>query len=105
MKKLLHEKNLLIVKSISELSIKDKRKVFTILRKLPTRNHNIILPKYLGITLGEFCTVQVLLTDSKRKLKDFLNEQYRILNLDLFEKKSLIEKKYDDKINHQNSFC
>jgi hypothetical protein len=68
--KLVHEKNLRIVSIVGKMSVKDKRKVFSILRKAqPLEGTNYILPEFYGITLGEFCTAHVLKTDSKRKSK------------------------------------
>jgi len=70
MTKLVHEKNLQIVAAVGGMSVKDKRKVFAILRKAyPLKGTNYILPGFHGITLGEFCTAHVLQTDNKRKNK------------------------------------
>jgi len=63
-------KNKEIVQSVSNMSVKDKRKIFSVLRKSqPFEGINIIFPEFAGITLGEFCTAHVLQTDNKRKRK------------------------------------
>ena len=68
MKKLVYEKNRLLVGLVGSMSVKDKRKVFSIIRKAhPLPDLNYILPQFHGITLGEFCTAHVLQTDNKRK--------------------------------------
>jgi len=82
---LLHERNLIIVQHIADLSIKDKRKVFVMLRKMDGPNANYMFPKYFGATVGEFCTVQVLINDSKRKFKEYLAKQCAEMNLGLFD--------------------
>jgi hypothetical protein len=83
---LIHEKNLILVKNISELSIKDKRKVFSSLRKIENDgNINFLFPSCFGVTIAEFCTIQVLLNDSKRKFKDTLLKQHGDMHLGLFE--------------------
>ena len=67
---LIQGKNAYLVKLVSEMSVKDKRKVFAILRKArPLTDLNYIFPQFHGITLGEFCTAHVLQTDNKRKTK------------------------------------
>lgn len=85
LKRLIHEKNLIQVKNISELSIKDKRKVFASLRKIEDNHHfNYLFPMCFGVTIAEFCTIQVLLNDSKRKFKDNLSQQHDKMHLGLF---------------------
>ena len=68
---LMHERNLIMVRKISELTIKDKRKVYNALRQLPSENSSYLFPMFFGATVGEFCTVQVLMSDSKRKFKEY----------------------------------
>jgi hypothetical protein len=84
---LIHERNLILVQHISDLSIKDKRKLFSLLRKVSNKHHNFMFPQFFGATIGEFCTVQVLLNDSKRKFKEYLNKQCADMNLGIFEEK------------------
>lgn len=86
--RLIHEKNLILVKNISELSIKDKRKVFAALRKMGDHTHkNFLFPSCFGVTLAEFCTVQVLVNDSKRKFKEALLQQNKEMHLGFFHTK------------------
>jgi hypothetical protein len=74
-KQLLHEKNTIIIKLISDLTIKSKRHVYNIIRlNNPKHSNHLILP-YSACTLGEFCVTQVLINDSKRKFKDYLEKQ------------------------------
>jgi hypothetical protein len=82
---LIHERNLIMVQHISELSIKDKRKVFTILRRMDKTHKNFIFPQFFGATIGEFCTTQVLLNDCKKKFKEHLDKQCVEMNLGLFD--------------------
>lgn len=51
------------------LSIKEKRRVFTIIRRHHQQhgNNNILFPKHGALTLAEFCTFYVVLTDNRRK--------------------------------------
>lgn len=72
-KRLLCEKNNLVITQISELSVKHKRKVFGLLRKETPTHANYLFLQYSACTLGEFCTTQVLLSDGKRKFKDFVS--------------------------------
>ena len=84
--RLIHEKNLILVKNISELSIKDKRRVFASLRKIDDGQHfNFLFPACFGVTVAEFCTIQVLMNDSKRKFRDNLSRQHGEMHLGLFE--------------------
>lgn len=67
-KALLHTKNQIIMQNIRELSVKDKRRIFAILRKhQPFEGSNYILPQYQCMTLGEFCVGHLLQSDTKRK--------------------------------------
>jgi hypothetical protein len=86
MNHLLHERNLILVKNVTDMSIKNKRKIFACLRQLPNNQSlNFLFPVYFGVTIAEFCTIQVLLNDSKRKFRDSINKQYKDLNIGLFQ--------------------
>jgi hypothetical protein len=74
-KQLLHEKNTILVKLISDLTIKSKRHIFNIIRLHTPQHSNHLLLQFSACTLGEFCVTQVLLNDSKRKFKDYLEKQ------------------------------
>lgn len=64
---LLHNKNKIIVDYVRHLTVKQKRKIFAILRKTQADNYlNYIMPAYHGITVGEFCTAHVLQNNTKR---------------------------------------
>ena len=82
---LIHERNLIIVKNISDLTIKDKRKMFSLLRQIPDNNLNFIFPRYFGATVGEFCTIQVIMSESKRKFKEYVQKQCAEMNIGLFD--------------------
>lgn len=68
----MHQRNCAVVRYLSELPIKDKRRVFALLRSIPAREANHVFPTFQGVTVGEFCLTQVLVTDSKKKLREFL---------------------------------
>ena len=72
--RLLHEKNLLVVKLVSEISVKHKRQLLSSLRKAAPIHSNYLFLQFSACTLSEFCTTQVLLSDGKRKFNDFLRE-------------------------------
>lgn len=82
---LIHERNLIVVRNISELTIKDKRRVLAILRQVPQAHPNLLLPRFSGVTIGEFCTVQLLMSESKRKFKEYVHKQCTDMNLGLFD--------------------
>lgn len=82
---LVHERNLILVRNISDWTIKDKRKVFATLRQVPETHTNLVLPRFSGVTIGEFCTVQVLMSESKRKFKEFVSKQCTDMNLGFFD--------------------
>jgi hypothetical protein len=68
--RLLVEKNDVVIHTVATMSVKDKRKIFSLLRKSqPVEGLNFIFPKFGAITIGEFCTAHVLQTDNKRKKK------------------------------------
>ena len=85
MNQLVHERNLLMVQHISDLSIKDKRKVLGLLRTIPADQYNYLFPTFFGVTIGEFCTIQVLVNDSKRKLKEYIHKQCADMNIGIFQ--------------------
>ena len=71
--RLLNEKNKIIVETVSNMNVKDKRKIFSILRQVqPNESQmlNYIFPAFGGITLGEFCTSHVLHNDTNRRKKN-----------------------------------
>lgn len=66
--RLLHEKNILLVDQVQRMPVKDRRKLFAIIRKqMPLQHLNFILPGFYGLTLGEFATGHLLHSDNKRK--------------------------------------
>ena len=65
--KLLHEANLLKVAEIMKMPIKNKRLIFSILRKHDTKtNVSLFLPAS-GVTVTEFCVALVLCNDTRRR--------------------------------------
>ena len=72
--RLLHDKNLLVVKLVSGISVKHKRKLFSLLRKEAPTHANYLFLQFSACTLSEFCTIQVLLSDGKRKFNDYIDK-------------------------------
>lgn len=64
---LIYEKNVNVVRFIETLSVKDKRKVFAIMRRNNIEGLNYLFENFQCMTLGEFCTSQVILNDNKRR--------------------------------------
>lgn len=66
---LLHDKNQQTMQQVKTLLVKDKRRIFAMLRKQDKQMHssNVIFPHHQCITLGEFCVGHLLQTDTKRK--------------------------------------
>ena len=70
-KRLVSIKNNKTVQLVCDMTIKDKRKMFSDLRRFePFNGENLVFPNIGGITLGEFCTSHVLQTHKKRKWKE-----------------------------------
>jgi hypothetical protein len=57
------------VQTVAQISIKDKRRIFSSLRQKQPTDLNHILPGCHGLTLGEFCTGHTIQTETKRKRK------------------------------------
>ena len=74
--RLLHEKNLIMAHHLANLTIKEKRRIFFLLRTLEESDTSYILPGFFGATIGEFCTIQVLCMDSRKKFHDFLDKEW-----------------------------
>jgi hypothetical protein len=73
-KKLLHQRNLLLASSVTEMSLKDKRICCAEVRKALESDHskpNVLLPSW-GLSVGEFCVIQVLSQDSKKQFREQL---------------------------------
>lgn len=62
-------KQLKLFEFIKKMQIKDKRCLFTVLRKQTDINADLFFPNY-GMTLGEFCTFQILTEASRKDRKD-----------------------------------
>ena len=77
-KSLLHRKNVTVAKHISQISVKHKRHMFNLLRNLELPHKNFLFLENVGCTLSDFCAVQVLLSDGKRKFKDNLERKVKI---------------------------
>lgn len=73
-KQLLHHKTISVMMTASEMSIKHKRKIFSLLRKQNPVHCNYLLIQYSACTLGDFCTTQVILNDGKRKFKEHIDK-------------------------------
>jgi hypothetical protein len=74
LKKLLHERNLNILKNIVNLDLKYRRLLNPSLRDLESQEMNIMFPQFYGITVGELASTQVLLKITGANKKRF-NEQ------------------------------
>ncbi len=72
--RLIHEKNMLIVNLISGISVKHKRKLFSLLRKEAPTHANYLFLQFSACTLSEFCLIHVLLSDGKRKFNDYIGK-------------------------------
>jgi hypothetical protein len=67
---LIHQKNQCVYKNVSNMTVKRKRKLFSILRKkrlVDNNKMNYVFPTCNGITIGEFCTAHVLQGDVNRR--------------------------------------
>ena len=60
------KKYMCIYATVARMSVREKRKIFAILRSHPNCTHETLLAEY-GITLGDFCCFHVLSTDTLRK--------------------------------------
>jgi hypothetical protein len=73
--KLLHERNVQMAQSIIDMPLKDKRLCCAEVRRsleADVNKSNVLLPAY-GMTVGEFCVIQVLSQDSKKLFKEQLH--------------------------------
>ena len=65
--RLLLLRNTGIVQTVSDMTVNEKRRVFSILRKIDAvQDMNYIFPAYHGITIGEFCIGHVIHSDTNR---------------------------------------
>jgi hypothetical protein len=69
--KLMNERNHNIVNDVKNLCVKDKRRMFAILRSMqPLHTINYIFTTHGALTVGEFCTSHVLNFDKHRNSKN-----------------------------------
>jgi ABC-type sugar transport system ATPase subunit len=76
-KQLLHKKNKCMFELVSSLQVKNRRKLFTSVRKLnnPLCSTNFIFLQHHACTLAEFCVIHVIINDGRRKISKPHEEQ------------------------------
>lgn len=77
-KTLLHERNLAVVKYITNLDKKYKRTLLTRAKDSEPKDVNVMFPQFGCITIGELCTTQTLIKiagDNKTKFSEALESR------------------------------
>lgn len=65
---LLYKRNRAIHTYMANMTVRDKRRMFALVRKSENRDpQHLVFSGFGGVTVGTFCVMQVVLSDYKRK--------------------------------------
>lgn len=51
--------------TVARMSIREKRRIFALLRNHPWCSHHTLVPAY-GVTLGDFCAMHILMEQTRK---------------------------------------